>query len=105
MKNLINKLSSKKQTSKKLLFTVVVLVEIIALLIASTYCWVETVSTIWISGEGKIDTHNYTNATVNVSGSSAIDLTKYFREAGNGPHGRPVSKTDPVKRRYQFRYG
>ena len=83
MKNLINKLSSKKQTSKKLLFTVVVLVEIIALLIASTYCWVETVSTIWISGEGMIDTHTYTNATVNVSGSSAIDLTKYFREAGN----------------------
>ena len=83
MKNLINKLSSKKQTSKKLLFTVVVLVEIIALLIASTYCWVETVSTIWLSGEGMIDTHTYTNATVNVSGSSAIDLTKYFREAGN----------------------
>lgn len=83
MKNLINKLSSKKQTSKKLLFTVVVLVEIIAILVAATYCWVETVSTIWISGEGMIDTHTYTNATVNVSGSSAIDLTKYFREAGN----------------------
>lgn len=83
MNKLKSVISNGKKNSKKFLFTVVVLVEIIAILVAATYCWVETVSTIWISGEGMIDTHTYTNATVNVSGSSAIDLTKYFREAGN----------------------
>ena len=82
MDNMKKFLHKGKKKSKNLLFTVVVLIEIIALLVASTYCWVETVSTIWISGEGNIDTFTYSKATINNT-SANIDLTKYFREAGN----------------------
>ncbi len=94
MKNFISKLSISKK-SKKIMFGVVALIEILAILIVSTYCWVETVSTIWISGDGKIDTVTYTNAAVNTASTGTVDLTKYFREAGN-VHLSAASSADGV---------
>ncbi len=79
------KFLSKKKHSN-LILSVVALIEIIAIAIVSVSAWVETVSTIKISGNGVIDTYTYTNANIG-SGSGytniPIDLSTYVRKSGN----------------------
>lgn len=82
MKSIItSKISSANRNN--LLLSVVALVEIIAIMIVSTSAWVETISTVEISGtKGSIASSIYTNA--NFDGTEKeIDLSQYFNESGN----------------------
>lgn len=81
IKNALPHMKSKK---RNIALSIVALVQIIAILIASTYSWVETVSTIKLSGSGQIDTYTMTDAVVNSSlQNQVVDLKKYFKPAGN----------------------
>ena len=90
----------RKAKSNKILFSFVALVLILSLLLTATYSWVETVSTISIQGKGKVDSAIYTNANMDISSSESIDLSKYFKEAGN-VHLAPALSHDGVN--FQFR--
>ncbi|MGN0501413.1 MAG: InlB B-repeat-containing protein, partial [Ruminococcus sp.] len=83
--NLKSIISSKISSVNRnnLLLSVVALVEIIAIMIVSTSAWVETISTVEISGtKGSIASSIYTNA--NFDGTEKeIDLSQYFNESGN----------------------
>lgn len=76
------KTAGHKMNPKDLLLSVVAIIEIILIFITATYSWVETISTIIITGDGLIDTYTFTRADIG-SSSASIDLSKYFREAGN----------------------
>lgn len=79
-------ISSKKNSRKNFILSVVALVEVIAILVVSTYAWVESASTIIIESKGdqKIDTYVYTDANINDEATNTpIHLDKYYREAGN----------------------
>lgn len=82
-----NALTKKNKSRYGLLLSVVALIEVLMILIVSTYSWVETISSIEITNAiGKIDTYTYTNAEIGTgSGYSGtpIDLERYFRASGN----------------------
>lgn len=96
---------TKKSRGKKLLLSVVALVEILLLLVVSTYAWVETVSTIRIytsnSAEAKVDatptgqflTHAFHRAAISTSATTDIDLSKMYHESG-AFHLAPASSAD-----------
>lgn len=82
-----NALTKKNKSRYGLLLSVVALIEVLMILLVSTYSWVETISSIEITNTiGKIDTYTYTNAEIGTgSGYSGtpIDLERYFRASGN----------------------
>lgn len=82
-----NALTKKNKSRYGLLLSVVALIEVLMILLVSTYSWVETISSIEITNTiGKIDTYTYTNAEIGTgSGYSGtpIDLEQYFRASGN----------------------
>ena len=79
----------------RVLFSVVVLVLLAVVLVSSVSAWVETISTVIIKGEGVIDKQIYTNAIVDKGSSTSINLTHFFRKAGN-MHFSEASSADGV---------
>lgn len=83
IKNVLSKKCGKSRYG--FLLSIVALVEVLMILLVSTYAWVETISSIEIqSDKWKIDTYTYTRAEIG-SGFSGnpIDLASYINESGN----------------------
>lgn len=80
-----NQFNFRNKSRKSILLSVVALIEIIAIMVVSTYAWVETASTIIIesNGEQQIDSYIYTNADLNSNNAGVIDLSRYYRTSGN----------------------
>lgn len=82
-----NALTKKNKSRYGLLLSVVALIEVLMILLVSTYSWVETISSIKITNAiGKIDTYTYTNAEIGTGAGysgAPIDLKQYFRASGN----------------------
>ena len=78
---------SGKEKRKSLILSIVALVEVLAIAIVSVSAWVETISTIKIDlNNGTIDNYVFTNANIGYGDGydgKTIDLTKYFRQAGD----------------------
>ena len=78
---------SGKEKRKSMILSIVALVEVLAIAIVSVSAWVETISTIKIDlNNGTIDNYVFTNANIgygNGYDGNTIDLTKYFRQAGD----------------------
>lgn len=97
IKNSINRSNHSKYG---FMLSVVALVEIIMIIAVSTFSWVETISSIKISNDGRpaaIDTYTYTDAHVGVGSdyNKAIDLSNYFRASGNA-HLSAASSADGI---------
>lgn len=82
-----NALTKKNKSRYGILLSVVALIEVLMILLVSTYSWVETISSIEITNAiGKIDDYIFTNAEIGIGSeyaSKAINLEKYFRASGN----------------------
>lgn len=81
-----NKITRNNSSRYGILLSVVALIEIIMIISVSSFAWVETISSIKISGSGKIDTYTYTNAEIGYGDSYSgvpINLANYFRASGN----------------------
>ncbi len=78
---------SGKEKRKSMILSIVALVEVLAIAIVSVSAWVETISTIKIDlNNGTIDNYVFTNANIGYGDGydkNTIDLTKYFRQAGD----------------------
>lgn len=78
---------SSKEKRKSMILSIVALVEVLAIAIVSVSAWVETISTIKLDlNNGTIDNYVFTNANIgygNGYDGKTIDLTKYFRQAGD----------------------
>lgn len=78
---------SGKEKRKSMILSIVALVEVLAIAIVSVSAWVETISTVKIDlNNGTIDNYVFTNAKIgygNGYDGKTIDLTKYFRQAGD----------------------
>lgn len=78
---------SGKEKRKGLILSIVALVEVLAIAVVSVSAWVETISTIKLDlNNGTIDNYVFTNANIgygNGYDGKTIDLTKYFRQAGD----------------------
>lgn len=78
---------SGKEKRKSTILSIVALVEVLAIAIVSVSAWVETISTIKLDlNNGTIDNYVFTNANIgygNGYDGKTIDLTKYFRQAGD----------------------
>lgn len=78
---------SGKEKRKSMILSIVALVEVLAIAIVSVSAWVETISTIKLDlNNGTIDNYVFTNANIgygNGYDGKTIDLTKYFRQAGD----------------------
>lgn len=78
---------SGKEKRKSLILSIVALVEVLAIAIVSVSAWVETISTIKLDlNNGTIDNYVFTNANIGYGkgyDGKTIDLTKYFRQAGD----------------------
>lgn len=70
---------------KTIVLSVVALIQIMLLITGTTFSWVETISSLALTGGGKIDNPVKTVANIG-SGSdydNALDLDAYFKKAGN----------------------
>lgn len=86
-------LSNNTFARKNLILTFVALIEIIAIVVVSTSAWVETISTVEISGgSGKISAPIFTTAKFDGT-DSKLDLSKYFNASGD-VHLASASSTD-----------
>lgn len=78
---------SGKEKRKSMILSIVALVEVLAIAIVSVSAWVETISTIKLDlNNGTIDNYVFNNANIGYGNSydgKTIDLTKYFRQAGD----------------------
>ena len=78
---------SGKEKRKSMILSIVALVEVLAIAIVSVSAWVETISTIKLDlNNGTIDNYVFTNANIGYGkgyDGNTIDLTKYFRQAGD----------------------
>lgn len=96
MNNLFKRRRSRKNGAKNLVISVVILLEVIALLIVATYAWVETVSSIKIKSNSNethtVDTFVFTDATIGGS-QGTINLADYFKQSGD-MHLAPASSAD-----------
>lgn len=85
---------------KNLAISIVILVEIIAILTVATFAWVETVSSIKIATRNAsnqedplvVDSYVFTEAMIG-EGKGTIDLADYFKKAGD-MHLAPCSSAD-----------
>lgn len=82
-----DKLAKKNNTRYGWLISLVALVEVLMILLVSTYSWVETISSIEITNSaGMVDDYTYTNALVGTGegySGQPINLADYFRASGN----------------------
>lgn len=77
---------TRKFSLRTIVFSVVALIQIILIMVAHTSAWVETISSILITGSGNIDTPVYNKALVGTGtgyDNISIDLNDYFKKAGN----------------------
>lgn len=100
LKQIKNSINRSNNSKYGFLLSIVALVEIIMIISVSTFSWVETISSIKISNEGKvgtIDTYTFTDALVGVGSdyNKSIDLSDYFRASGNA-HLSAASSADGV---------
>lgn len=100
LKQIKNSINRSNNSKYGFLLSIVALVEIIMIISVSTFSWVETISSIKISNEGKvgtIDTYTFTDALVGVGSdyNKSIDLSEYFRASGNA-HLSAASSKDGV---------
>lgn len=100
LKQIKNSINRSNNSKYGFLLSIVALVEIIMIISVSTFSWVETISSIKISNEGKvgtIDTYTFTDALVGVGSdyNKSIDLSEYFRASGNA-HLSVASSKDGV---------
>lgn len=100
LKRIKNSINRSNNSKYGFLLSIVALVEIIMIIAVSTFSWVETISSIKISNEGKvgtIDTYTFTDALVGVGSdyNKSIDLSNYFRASGN-VHLSAASSADGV---------
>lgn len=86
-------LSNNTFARKNLILTFVALIEIIAIVVVSTSAWVETISTVEISGgSGKISAPIFTTAKFDGI-NRTLDLSNYFNASGD-VHLASASSTD-----------
>lgn len=74
-----------RMSFKTIVLSVVALIQIMLLITGTTFSWVETISSLALTGGGKIDKPVMTVANIG-SGSdydNALDLDAYFKKAGN----------------------
>lgn len=74
-----------RMSIKTIILSVVALIQIMLLITGTTFSWVETISSLALTGGGKIDNPVMTVANIG-SGSDyekALDLDAYFKKAGN----------------------
>lgn len=74
-----------RMSIKTIVLSVVALIQIMLLITGTTFSWVETISSLALTGGGKIDNPVKTVANIG-SGSDynkALDLDAYFKKAGN----------------------
>lgn len=74
-----------RMSIKTIVLSVVALIQIMLLITGTTFSWVETISSLALTGGGKIDNPVMTVANIG-SGSGydkALDLDAYFKKAGN----------------------
>lgn len=74
-----------RMSIKTIILSVVALIQIMLLITGTTFSWVETISSLALTGGGKIDKPVMTVANIG-SGSdydNALDLDAYFKKAGN----------------------
>ena len=90
MNTMHRKLTSKGL--KNLAISIVILIEILAITTVSVFAWVETVSSIKISGDGVIDTYVLTDAEIGTA-TGTIDMGRYFKQSGD-MHLAPASSAD-----------
>lgn len=83
MKEKISRIFSDKSKVKSTFVSIVALVLALIISVSTVSAWVETVSTIKIDGSGKIDTKLVTAANIQHTHEESINLTRYFRKAGN----------------------
>lgn len=83
MKEKFSKIFSDKSKLKSTFVSIVALIIALVISVSTVSAWVETVSTIKVDGSGKIDTKLKTAAVIQSSHADSIDLTQYFRKAGN----------------------
>lgn len=74
-----------RMSIKTIILSVVALIQIMLLITGTTFSWVETISSLALTGGGKID--NPVNTVANIGSGSgydkALDLDAYFKKAGN----------------------
>lgn len=74
-----------RMSIKTIILSVVALIQIMLLITGTTFSWVETISSLALTGGGKIDNPVMTVANIG-SGTGydkALDLDAYFKKAGN----------------------
>ena len=85
-----------KNGIKNLVISIVILVEVLAILVVATFAWVETVSSIKITTKDndplEVDTYYFTEADIGGE-HGTIDMGKYFEPAGD-MHFAPCSSVD-----------
>lgn len=84
-----------KDRVKNLVISIVILIEVIAILMVASFAWVETVSSIKITNkndEAIVDSYVFTHAMIG-NKAGTIDLSKYFKQAGD-MHLSPASSAD-----------
>ena len=92
LSTVFKRLPKQKKARKNFILSVVAVLEVVAIMCVATYAWVETVSSIKISGNGTIDTFVYTDAEIGEL-DTAINLAEYFKKAGD-IHLTPASSAD-----------
>ncbi len=96
MNNIFRKIASMRSGRngfKNLMISIVILIEVVALLVVASFAWVETVSSIKITTDANapvtVDTYVFTEAMIGGT-EGTIDLGKYFKPAGD-MHFAPAS--------------
>lgn len=84
-----------KDKAKNLVISIVILIEVIAILMVASFAWVETVSSIKITNkddEAIVDSYVFTRAMIG-NKAGTIDLGRYFKQGGD-MHLSPASSAD-----------
>lgn len=68
---------------KTIVLSVVALIQMMLLITGTTFSWVETISSLALTGGGKIDNPVMTVANIGSGYNKPIDLDGYFKKAGN----------------------
>lgn len=72
-----------RMSIKTIVLSVVALIQIMLLITGTTFSWVETISSLALTGGGKIDNPVMTVANIGSGYNKPIDLDGYFKKAGN----------------------
>lgn len=99
MNNAWNKFKANRDRgskTKNLVISIVILIEVIAVMVVGSFAWVETISSIKIKNfdEGTVNSYLYNIAQIGDS-ATEIDLADYFRQGGD-MHLAPASSADGV---------